>query len=75
MPPAPSSPAPSSPAPDTEALALAAGLARAWADHRADVEEAIAAAHRMRANLARPTVPEAEPMPAYAAPVRPETRR
>lgn len=58
-----------------ETLALAAGLARAWADHRADVEEAIAAAQRMRASFARPTGPEAEPLPAYAAPVAPEKGR
>jgi hypothetical protein len=54
---------------DHETLARAAGLSRAWAEHRADVEEAIAAAQRMKASFARPTAPEAEPMPAYAAPV------
>ena len=53
---------------NTEPLALAAGLDRAWADHRADVEEAIAAARRMRTGFARPAAPEAEPMPAYSAP-------
>lgn len=64
-----SPPAVSPPAISSETLALVAGLARAWADQRADVEEAIAAAQRMRASFARPTAPEAEPMPAYAAPV------
>ena len=58
-----------------ETLALAAGLQRAWADHRADVEEAIAAARRMQASFTRPTEPEAEPMPAYAAPVAKGTGR
>jgi hypothetical protein len=54
---------------DAEALALAAGLQRAWADHRADVEEAVAAAARLRTAFARPGDPTAEPMPAYAAPI------
>ena len=53
---------------DHEALASAAGLQRAWTDHRADVVEAIAAAQKMRASFARPAGPEAEPMPAYRAP-------
>jgi aspartyl-tRNA(Asn)/glutamyl-tRNA(Gln) amidotransferase subunit A len=51
-----------------EALALAAGLQRAWADHRAEVEEAVGAAARLRRGFARPAVPEAEPTPAYRAP-------
>lgn len=51
-----------------DVLASAAGLQRAWADHRADVEEAIAAARKMRDSFARPTDPAAEPMPAYRAP-------
>lgn len=51
-----------------EALAIAAGLQRAWADHRADVEEAIAAATRLRTAFHRPVAPEAEPIPPYAAP-------
>ena len=59
---------------DNETLAKAAGLARAWTDHRADVEEAIAAAQRMKASFTRPTGPEAEPMPAYGAPARPKPR-
>lgn len=58
-----------------ETLALAAGLARAWADHRADVEEAIAAAARMQTGFSRPSAPEAEPLPAYVAPVPPEPGR
>ena len=58
--------------PDTEtanaALAEAAGVQRAWADHRADVEQAIAAAARLRSGFARPADPAAEPMPAHRAP-------
>jgi hypothetical protein len=50
------------------ALAEAAGLQRAWADHRADVEAAIDAAARLRSGFARPADPAAEPMPAYRAP-------
>jgi hypothetical protein len=49
-------------------LAEAAGLQRAWADHRADVEQAIAVAARLRAGFARPAEPAAEPTPAYHAP-------
>jgi hypothetical protein len=51
-------------------LAKAAGLDRAWQDHRADVEEAIALAARFRDAFARPASPAAEPMPSYRAPVR-----
>ena len=54
---------------DTAALAEAAGLQRAWQDHRADVEEAAALAARFRGAFTRPMDPAAEPMPAYAAPV------
>lgn len=54
---------------DNERLARAAGLDRAWADHRADVEEAIAAAAKLRTAFARPSAPEAEPIPPYRAPV------
>lgn len=50
------------------ALAEAAGLQRAWADHRADVEEAILAAARLRQAFARPGNPASEPMPAHRAP-------
>ena len=53
-----------------EALAVAAGLARAWAEHRADVEEAAAAAARLRAGFARPADPADEPSPPYRAPRR-----
>ena len=49
-------------------LAEAAGLQRAWAEHRADVEAAIAAAARLRSAFARPTDPAAEPLPAQRAP-------
>ena len=51
-----------------EALARSAGLGRAWAEHRADVEEAVAAIARLRAGFARPADPAAEPLPAYRAP-------
>jgi hypothetical protein len=51
-----------------EALARAAGLDRAWADHRAGVEEAIAGAAKIRSAFTRPAAPEAEPMPPYRAP-------
>jgi hypothetical protein len=50
------------------ALAEAAGLQRAWADHRANVEEAIAVAARLRTGFARPADPAAEPLPAHRAP-------
>jgi len=53
---------------DREALALAAGLAKAWKDHRADVEEAIASVTRLRAGFARPSDPAAEPTPSYRLP-------
>lgn len=53
---------------DNEAFARAAGLDRAWADHRADVEEAIANAAKLRTAFTRPKAPEAEPMPPYRAP-------
>lgn len=53
-----------------EAIAIAAGLQRAWDDHRADVEAAILAAARLRTAFQRPAAPEAEPIPAYAAPPR-----
>jgi hypothetical protein len=51
---------------DEEALARAAGLQRAWAEHRADVQEAIAAAAALRAAFTRPADPAAEPAPPYA---------
>ena len=54
-----------------ETLAKDAGLDRAWQDHRADVEEAIALAVLFRNAFTRPTSPAAEPTPAYRAPVKP----
>ncbi len=54
--------------PDAEALARAAGLERAWAEHREDVIEAVAGARKLRGSFARPADPAAEPMPAYSAP-------
>ena len=54
--------------PQDEALARAAGLDRAWDDHREEVREAIAAVAKLRAAFARPQDPAAEPLPAYAAP-------
>jgi len=53
-------------------LAETAGLQRAWADHRADVEAAIAAAARLRSGFTRPTDPAAEPLPAHRAPGAPK---
>lgn len=50
------------------ALAAAAGAQRAWTDHRADVEQAIAAAARLRSAFTRPSDPAAEPLPAHRAP-------
>jgi hypothetical protein len=57
---------------DAETLAKAAGLDRAWRDHRADVEEAIALAARFRGAFARPANPAAEPIPPYRAPAKPQ---
>ncbi|MEN0076691.1 MAG: hypothetical protein AAGC69_20070 [Paracraurococcus sp.] len=56
-------------------LAEAAGLQRAWAEHRAEVEEAIAAAARLRSSFTRPTDPAIEPLPAQRAPEPVEPRR
>jgi len=53
----------------SEAQAHDAGLHRACAEHRADVEEAAAAATAMRAGFTRPTDPAEEPLPAWRAPV------
>ncbi len=50
---------------NAEALAKAAGLERAWRDHQADVEEAIAAVAKLRAGFPRPKDAAAEPNPAY----------
>jgi hypothetical protein len=52
------------------ALADAAGLGRAWAEHRAEVEEVVAGLAALRAGFRRPTDPTAEPAPPYAAPGR-----
>jgi len=51
-------------------LAEAAGLGRAWAEHRAEVEEVVAGLAALRAGFRRPTDPAAEPAPPYAAPGR-----
>ena len=53
---------------DAAISAKAAGLDKAWAEHRADVEEAIASAARIRTGFTRPAVPADEPTPAYRAP-------
>jgi hypothetical protein len=50
---------------NAEALARTAGLERAWAEHRADVEAAITNAATLRAGFARPQDVTTEPMPAY----------
>jgi hypothetical protein len=50
---------------DAAALAIAAGLEKAWAEHQADVEQAIAAALAQRGAFTRPQDPAAEPSPAY----------
>lgn len=55
---------------EAETLAKAAGLDRAWQDHRADVEEAIALAARFRNAFARPSSLAAEPTPPYRAPIQ-----
>ena len=60
---------------DREALARAAGLGRAWEDHRADVEEAIAAVASLRAGFTRPAEPGAEPTPPYRLPAATESGR
>jgi hypothetical protein len=52
----------------TAALARAAGLGTAWAEHCADVEEAVATATRLRTGFARPADPAVEPTPAHRAP-------
>jgi hypothetical protein len=53
---------------DNETLAMRAGVARAWRDHQAAVEEAIAGAKRLAGAFNRPSDPAAEPIPAYAPP-------
>jgi hypothetical protein len=56
---------------EAEVLARRAGLEKAWRDHQADVEEAIATIARLRQGFARPQGPEAEPVPPYRAPAAP----
>ena len=60
--------------PAAKALAEAAGLHRVWVEHRADVEEAIAAVTALRAAFSRPSDPAAEPAPPYARPPGPRRR-
>jgi hypothetical protein len=59
--------------PAAEALAEAAGLRRAWAEHRAEVVEAVAGLAALRAAFSRPADWAVEPMPPYAVP--PAARR
>lgn len=47
-------------------LARAAGLGRAWAEHRAEIAEAIAGVAKLRAAFDRPADPTVEPVPSYA---------
>lgn len=49
-----------------EILALNAGLARAWANHRADVLAALASLEAHRGNLPRSRDPALEPVPPYS---------
>jgi hypothetical protein len=60
---------------EAEALARAAGLTRAWEEHREAVLEAVAAARRLRTGFARPADPAAEPMPAHRVPAAQEGGR
>ncbi len=59
--------------PTVEALAKAAGLHYAWAEHRAEVEEAASGLAALRTAFSRPADPAAEPAPPYAVP--PAARR
>lgn len=60
---------------EAEVLARAAGLDKAWAEHRADVLEAIASARRLQVAFQRPGDPAVEPIPPYAVPgARKETK-
>ena len=49
-----------------ETLAIAAGLEKAWANHRADVLDALATLAAHKANLPRATNAAVEPVPAYS---------
>ncbi len=53
---------------DPEALARAAGLDRAWQNHRADVLDALATLARHKHNLPRVKDETVEPVPAWTAP-------
>lgn len=64
----PDHPTPDDATPDHQQPAAPAGQIRAWADHRGDVEAAIANAATLRAAFTRPTGPAAEPTPAWRAP-------
>lgn len=48
-----------------EILALNAGLAKAWAHHRADVLDALSSLAAHQANLPRTRDPAIEPVPPY----------
>ncbi len=48
-----------------ETLAIAAGLQKAWAHHRADVLDALATLAAHKANLPRAANPAVEPVPPY----------
>ena len=48
-----------------EILANAAGLQKAWANHRADVLDALATLAAHQRNLPRASDPAVEPVPAY----------
>ncbi len=54
-----------------ETLAIAAGLEKAWANHRADVLDALATLAAHKANLPRAQNPAVEPVPAYSLGRRP----
>ncbi len=49
-----------------ETLAIAAGLEKVWANHRADVLDALATLAAHKANLPRATNAAVEPVPAYS---------
>jgi hypothetical protein len=48
-----------------ETLAIAAGLEKAWTNHRADVLDALATLAAHKNNLPRASNPAVEPVPAY----------
>lgn len=62
-----------------ETLALAAGLHKAWANHRDDVLAALATQEAQRGRLPRTRNPADEPAPAWSLPpasnlAKPETK-